>query len=507
MSVEQCSSLTPSLKAKLQNAGFLWLRDLCRCAQGGVETTFNVGKFLDDSHLNAAAKRLQQNCSQLTHTEAIETARVVLPSAVCRTPAIRTLRELLDAEATKGIENVTTLCRSLDILLGGGLQVGTLTEICGPPGVGKTQLSMQLAVNCVLPKELGGLQGGCLFIDTEGSFLPERFREIASAAVGHVREIVLQREKEGLGAGNVGVTNEENGVRQASFLNGAMNEVTAEQTCTTSSVESRKRGRVEAAVPPPLGAIVSSFTVDYILQRTQYVRVLDVVSLMALLNGLPAYIASHPGIRMVIIDSIAFPFRSLLQLNVNSNSGGVTESHGAVGKSVAGVDDSTGMNSGIPTSRQLGWQRARLLFRCGQLLQDHARELNLCIVVSNQMATRMGDIRGLDGGFRTLVPALGDSWAYALSTRLLLTHQHDVLHHNEIEKRGEKCHDNMVFVMPSGQDSTTSCNDSDGGSGSKRLHAAQHRVARLIKSPAQPQGQCCFSISYRGVRDVFRPTL
>ena len=62
----------------------------------------------------------------------------------------------------------------MDALLGGGLLASTLTEVAGPPGCGKTQMCTMLAAQAVLPRELGGLGGSVIYIDTEGAFSAER---------------------------------------------------------------------------------------------------------------------------------------------------------------------------------------------------------------------------------------------------------------------------------------------------------------------------------------------
>lgn len=64
--------------------------------------------------------------------------------------------------------------QELDKLLGGGLETGSITEIFGEFRTGKTQLCHTLAVTCQLPTEQGGGAGKCLYIDTEGTFRPER---------------------------------------------------------------------------------------------------------------------------------------------------------------------------------------------------------------------------------------------------------------------------------------------------------------------------------------------
>ncbi|XP_050726591.1 DNA repair protein RAD51 homolog 1-like isoform X2 [Eriocheir sinensis] len=69
---------------------------------------------------------------------------------------------------------LTTGSKELDKLLGGGIETGSITEIFGEFRTGKTQLCHTLAVTCQLPLEMGGGEGKCLYIDTEGTFRPER---------------------------------------------------------------------------------------------------------------------------------------------------------------------------------------------------------------------------------------------------------------------------------------------------------------------------------------------
>ena len=74
-----------------------------------------------------------------------------------------------------------TFCEPIDRILRGGLPVGVVTEVCGAPGAGKTQLAMQLSAIVQLPVSRGGLGGNAVYLDSEGSFTPERLSEIAGA--------------------------------------------------------------------------------------------------------------------------------------------------------------------------------------------------------------------------------------------------------------------------------------------------------------------------------------
>ena len=77
------------------------------------------------------------------------------------------------------IIHISTGCKELDASLGGGLETGSLTELYGEFRTGKTQLCHTLCVICQLPVEQGGGEGKALYIDTEGTFRPERLTQIS----------------------------------------------------------------------------------------------------------------------------------------------------------------------------------------------------------------------------------------------------------------------------------------------------------------------------------------
>nr|CAH7749033.1 unnamed protein product [Callosobruchus chinensis] len=77
------------------------------------------------------------------------------------------------------IIQLTTGSKELDKLLGGGIETGSITEIFGEFRTGKTQICHTLAVTCQLPIESGGGEGKSLYIDTEGTFRPERLLAVA----------------------------------------------------------------------------------------------------------------------------------------------------------------------------------------------------------------------------------------------------------------------------------------------------------------------------------------
>uniref|UniRef100_A0A8I5ZYE0 RAD51 paralog B n=1 Tax=Rattus norvegicus TaxID=10116 RepID=A0A8I5ZYE0_RAT len=76
---------------------------------------------------------------------------------------------------------LSTTLGALDEALHGGVPCGSLTEVTGPPGCGKTQFCIMMSVLATLPTRLGGLEGAVLYIDTESAFTAERLVEIAES--------------------------------------------------------------------------------------------------------------------------------------------------------------------------------------------------------------------------------------------------------------------------------------------------------------------------------------
>jgi len=93
-------------------------------------------------------------------------------------------------EYRKKIFHVKIGSEKLDALIDGGFESGSITECYGEFSSGKTQIAHQLAVN--VQKEPHS--GVCIWIDSEGSFRPQRIREIAEAA-GIDGELVLKNIK------------------------------------------------------------------------------------------------------------------------------------------------------------------------------------------------------------------------------------------------------------------------------------------------------------------------
>jgi DNA repair protein RadA len=120
-------------------------------------------------------------------------------SSVAR-KAIQAARTILDLGFTDGVEfakkrenvhYITTGSKNFDELFGGkGVESRAITEAFGAYGSGKTQLGLTLAVNVQLPKDKGGISGKAVFIDTEGTFRPQRIKQIADGIGANPEEVL-----------------------------------------------------------------------------------------------------------------------------------------------------------------------------------------------------------------------------------------------------------------------------------------------------------------------------
>ncbi|KAF5916017.1 hypothetical protein HPG69_003091, partial [Diceros bicornis minor] len=165
--------LSPAVRVKLVSSGFQTAEELLEVKPS--ELSKEVG---------------------ITKEEALETLQIIRRECLTNKPRYIgtaesakkcTALELLEQEHTQNF--IITFCSALDDILGGGVPLTKTTEICGAPGVGKTQLCMQLAVDVQIPECFGGVEGEAVFIDTEGSFMVDRVVDIATACIQHLQLI------------------------------------------------------------------------------------------------------------------------------------------------------------------------------------------------------------------------------------------------------------------------------------------------------------------------------
>ena len=85
----------------------------------------------------------------------------------------------------------TRATRARAVSRAGGLETGSITELYGEFRTGKTQLCHTLCVTCQLPIDQQGGEGKAMYIDTEGTFRPQRLVQIAER-FGVNAEMVLE---------------------------------------------------------------------------------------------------------------------------------------------------------------------------------------------------------------------------------------------------------------------------------------------------------------------------
>ena len=153
LTMEDLPGIGPKGAQKLKEAGYSELISVAAASPGEISAACGI--------------------STATAEKIIQSARSMLDMG------FKTAADL--QERRKEVGKITTGSKSLDALLGGGIETQAITEAFGQFGSGKSQIGFQAAVNVQLPKGEGGLNGRCIFIDTESTFRPERITQLAEA--------------------------------------------------------------------------------------------------------------------------------------------------------------------------------------------------------------------------------------------------------------------------------------------------------------------------------------
>lgn len=151
--IDDLPGVTSAIAQKLRNAGYRNIPQLAAASLKEITELPGVG--------------------DTTASKIIDGARE------CLEVGFETADKLLERRST--IVKLTCGSEELNKLLGGGLETQKVTEAYGKYGSGKSQIAFQLAINVQLAKDNGGLEGECLFIDTENTFSPERVAQIATS--------------------------------------------------------------------------------------------------------------------------------------------------------------------------------------------------------------------------------------------------------------------------------------------------------------------------------------
>lgn len=157
-SLRLLSNINPLVSKKLFNGGFITLEAVASASIRELTACGNIQESMALKLINEAQKSLG--------IDFISADKVL--------------------ESRRNMMRLTTGVDALDDLLGGGIETGSVTEIYGEYGTGKTQVAHQLCVTSHLPCERGGITNDvkkaitCIYIDTEGSFRPERIVSMAN---------------------------------------------------------------------------------------------------------------------------------------------------------------------------------------------------------------------------------------------------------------------------------------------------------------------------------------
>lgn len=169
MQLEDIPGVGPATAKKLRSAGFFTLEAIAVAPSRELAQMMSIS---DDR-----AKELAKQARDMLQLR------------------FQTAEELLLHRKT--VVRLTTGCRALDELLGGGVETQAVLELVGQYGVGKTQICHALCVFVQQSYGEGGLEGTALYIDTEGTFRPERVLEIAQsreiASEQILRNIIVAR--------------------------------------------------------------------------------------------------------------------------------------------------------------------------------------------------------------------------------------------------------------------------------------------------------------------------
>ncbi|KAE8908617.1 hypothetical protein PF005_g8120 [Phytophthora fragariae] len=155
--------LAPSVLAALFRAGFRYQKDL----------------------LDMSARELASE-AQISVEEAVGVLEIARGDEKA-TAVGDTALDLLQV-VTKSTPIATRLM-GLDGLLGGGLQRGEVTEICGGPGTGKTQFAIHACLAAQYVVDASEEPSSAIFIDSEGSFMIERVASMAEHFIEDFRRL------------------------------------------------------------------------------------------------------------------------------------------------------------------------------------------------------------------------------------------------------------------------------------------------------------------------------
>lgn len=159
LEIQDIEGVGPTTTKKLREAGIFSVMDLAVAGVEDLAVDINASKESAASFVMAAQKLLRE--SDVLDKEFITAAT-----------ALKKRRSLL---------RCSTGSSMLDDLFLGGIETQAVTELYGEFGSGKSQICHTMCITAGQPIESGGLNSGVIYIDTEGTFRPERLEQISNS--------------------------------------------------------------------------------------------------------------------------------------------------------------------------------------------------------------------------------------------------------------------------------------------------------------------------------------
>ena len=159
LEIQDIEGIGPTIAKKLREAGIFSVMDLAVAGVEDLAVDINASKDSAASFIMAAQKLLRES-------------DVLEKEFITADTALKKRRSLL---------RCSTGSSMLDDLFLGGIETQAVTELYGEFGSGKSQICHTMCITAGQPVESGGLNSGVIYIDTEGTFRPERLEQISSS--------------------------------------------------------------------------------------------------------------------------------------------------------------------------------------------------------------------------------------------------------------------------------------------------------------------------------------
>ena len=157
--LDSIDEIGPATKSRLEESGFKSIKDLI--VRGPADVAEATGMEIEKANYLCNKARIR-----------LEELGIIDKSFVTATKLY---------ERRKQEERITTGSKNLDDLFFGGIETGSVTEIYGEYGTGKTQLCHTLSILVQQSRSQGGLNGKAIYVDSENTFRPERIVSISNA--------------------------------------------------------------------------------------------------------------------------------------------------------------------------------------------------------------------------------------------------------------------------------------------------------------------------------------